>query len=90
MLHIGLGTRSGLVQDVFALGSSGGYIVIGRHYFTRQVETLLELARSTTDPQLAISLTEKAADLKALVDELSAAPDPSPCASDVAPVSIVS
>jgi hypothetical protein len=46
--------------------------------------TLLELARSTTDPQLAISLTEKAADLKALVDELSAGPDPI-LESDIAP-----
>jgi hypothetical protein len=46
--------------------------VIGRHYFMRQAETLLKSAQSTTDPHLAAILTEEAADLKALVDELSA------------------
>jgi hypothetical protein len=52
--------------------------VIGRDYFTAEAETLLELAKSATDPQVAASLIERAADLRALVDELGAAPDPSP------------
>jgi hypothetical protein len=53
-------------------------VVIGRDYFTAEAETLLELAKSAADPQVAASLTERAADLRALVDELGAAPDPSP------------
>jgi hypothetical protein len=59
--------------------------VIGRHYFTRQAETLLKAAQSTTNPQLAANLTEEAADLKALVDELSAGPDGSPRDPDAEP-----
>ena len=50
--------------------------MIGRDYFTRQVETLLQLANSANDPEVAASLIEKAADLKALVEELGAAPHP--------------
>ena len=50
--------------------------VIGRDYFTAEAETLLELARSAADPQVAASLVERAADIRALVDELSAAPGP--------------
>jgi hypothetical protein len=52
--------------------------VIGRDYFTAEAETLLELAKSAADPQVAASLIERAADLKALVDELGAAPAPDP------------
>jgi hypothetical protein len=52
--------------------------VIGRDYFTAEAETLLELAKSAADPEVAASLIERAADLRALVDELGAAPDPSP------------
>jgi len=52
--------------------------VIGRDYFTAEAETLLELAKSAADPQVAASLIERAADLKTLVDELGAAPDASP------------
>jgi hypothetical protein len=57
--------------------------VIGRDYFTRQAETLLKLARSATDPKVAASLIEKAADVQALVDELGAAPDPTGQARDI-------
>jgi hypothetical protein len=52
--------------------------VIGRDYFTAEAEALLELAKSAADPQVAASLIERAADLRALVDELGAAPDPTP------------
>jgi hypothetical protein len=52
--------------------------VIGRDYFTAEAETLLELAKSAADPQVAASLIERAADLRALVDELGAAPGPIP------------
>ena len=50
--------------------------MIGRDYFERRAETLLKFARSDTDPQVAAALTDRAADLKALVEELGAAPDP--------------
>jgi hypothetical protein len=43
--------------------------VIGKYYFIRQAATLLKFAKSTTNPQLAAVLIEKAADLKAQVDE---------------------
>jgi len=43
--------------------------VIDRRYFTRQATTLLKFAKSTTNPQLAVILIEKAADLKSQVDE---------------------
>lgn len=50
--------------------------MIGRDYFTRQAETLFKLANSASDPQVAASLNQRAADLRALVEELGAAPDP--------------
>ena len=52
--------------------------MIGRDYFTAEAETLLELAKSAADPQVAATLIERAADLRALVDELGAAPHPNP------------
>ena len=64
-------------------GSCGATSVIGRDYFTHQAETLLKLAKSATDPEVAASLIEKAADVQALVDELGAALDPNPQAPDV-------
>ena len=53
----------------------GWAIVIGRDYFVRQAETLLKLAEQTKDAQVAASLIDQAADLKAIVDELGAEPD---------------
>jgi hypothetical protein len=61
-----------------------GSIVIGRHYFTRQAMTLLKFAKSTTNPDLAAILVEKAADLKSQV-EANPPPDRSPRAPDVEP-----
>jgi hypothetical protein len=61
----------------------GAIIVIGRDYFTHQAETLLKLAKSAADPEVAASLIAKAADVQALVDELGAALDPNPQAPDV-------
>ena len=60
-------------------------MVIGRYYFTRQARTLLKFAQSTSNPELAAVLIEKAAALKSQVDESSAAPDLSPLAPDVEP-----
>lgn len=58
--------------------------MVGRSYFTRQATTLLKFAKSTNNPDLAAVLIEKAADLKAEVDE-TMPPDPSPLAPDVEP-----
>jgi hypothetical protein len=57
--------------------------VIGRLYFTRQAATALKFARSTNDPQLAAVLVEKAADLKAQIDESTRLPDTSVRAPEV-------
>ena len=59
--------------------------MIGKFYFIRQAATLLKFAKSTNDPKLAAVLIEKAADLKAKVDETHI-PDRSPLAPDVEPV----
>ena len=64
--------------------SSGENIVIGKHYFTRQATTLLMLAKSTTDANVAAALIDKAADLKSRLDE-SALPDLTPLAPDIEP-----
>jgi hypothetical protein len=58
---------------------SGCIIVLGRPYFTRQAAALLRFARSTSNPALAASLIERAADLKAQIDSDSR-PDPSAAA----------
>jgi hypothetical protein len=57
-------------------------MVLGRNYLTRQAETLLRFAKSTSDPQLAAALVEKAVDLKSKIDQ-SDAPDRSPLPPNV-------
>jgi hypothetical protein len=57
-------------------------IVVGRQYLTRQATTLLKFAQSSSDPQVAAALVEKAAELKSQFDETTL-PDPSPRAPDV-------
>lgn len=46
--------------------------MIGRLYFVRQAATLLKFAKSTANPELSAVLIEKAADLKARMDETTA------------------
>jgi hypothetical protein len=58
--------------------------MLGRVYFARQATTLLKFAKSTSNPELAASLVERAADLKALIDE-DDRPNPSLVAPDVEP-----
>jgi hypothetical protein len=41
-----------------------GTVAIGKHYFVRHATMLLKFANSTTNPQLAAVLIEKAADRK--------------------------
>jgi hypothetical protein len=60
--------------------SSGCITVLSRPYFTRQAAMLLRFARLTSNPALAASLVERAADLKAQIDS-----DTRPDASAVAP-----
>jgi hypothetical protein len=57
--------------------------VIGKRYLTRQATTLLRLAKTTTDPNVAAGLLEKAADLKLRVDETMWPADTSLLAPDV-------
>jgi len=56
--------------------------VAGRQYLARQAMILLKLAKTTSDPQTAAALVEKAADLKSQIDD-SSLPDPTPVAPDV-------
>lgn len=58
--------------------------VPGRLYFARQAKTLLQFARSTTNPELAASLIERAVWLKAQIDA-DKRPSPSLQAPDVEP-----
>jgi hypothetical protein len=64
--------------------SQWGHHVLGRLYFSRQAATLLRFARSTSNPELAATLIERAADLKAQIDAVEK-PNPSPHAPDVEP-----
>ncbi len=56
--------------------------MVGRQYLTRQATTLLNFARTVTDPNVAAGLVEKAADLKSRVDDPNRS-DKSPRAPDV-------
>ena len=58
--------------------------MLGRLYFARQATTLLKFAKSTSNPELAASLIERAASLKAQIDA-DKRPSPSPYAPDVEP-----
>jgi hypothetical protein len=58
--------------------------MLGRAYFARQATTLLKFANSTSNPELAACLVERAADLKAQIDE-DDRPSPSLVAPDVEP-----
>jgi hypothetical protein len=51
-------------------------MLLGRDYLLREAGALLETARSTTDPRHAADLVQQAADLVAMVIELSAPDDP--------------
>ena len=68
-----------------ALDTTGGSTLIGREYFMRQAAILFRFAKATKDPKISAALLEKAADLKAEVDETMPPGDPSPRALDVEP-----
>jgi hypothetical protein len=76
-----LGTNPTLPRHrMEAAGSKRELIVAGKKYLNEQAATLLGFARTTTDPQVAARLLDKAADLSA---RSNAAPDASPRAPDV-------
>jgi hypothetical protein len=58
--------------------------VLGRLYFARQATMLLRFAKSTSNPELAATLIERAANLKAQIDAVDR-PSPSLQAPDVEP-----
>jgi hypothetical protein len=57
--------------------------VIGRNYFVRQATTLLKLAQSTNDPNLAATFIDRAAKIKSQIDDTPAVTDQGPHAPDV-------
>jgi hypothetical protein len=58
--------------------------VLAKTYFTRQAASLLKFAQSTSNPQLAALLIQKAADLKSQVEpQPRPGEDKSPQAPDV-------
>lgn len=58
--------------------------MLGRSYFTRQAASLLKFARSTSNPELAALLIQKAADLKSQIEpQPRPSDDKSPQAPDV-------
>ena len=59
--------------------------MLGRPYIARQAIALLRFAKSTSNPELAASLIERAADLQAQIDAVEK-PIPSPLPPDVEPV----
>jgi hypothetical protein len=61
----------------------GTVSVLGRSYFVRQATTLLNFARSISDPRLRAWLVQKAADLKDNLDEVKTEIDVSPFPPDV-------
>ena len=54
--------------------------MVGRQYLTQQAATLLNFAKTVTDPNVAAGLVEKVSDLKSRLD---ASPDKSARAPDV-------
>jgi hypothetical protein len=59
--------------------------VISKRYLMRQARALISFAKSTSNPELAAVLVERAADLKDQLDEKKASADPSLQAPDVEP-----
>ena len=57
--------------------------MLGRIYVARQAASLLKFAKATSNPELAAVLVQKAADLKAEIEQPRPAEDKSPVAPDV-------
>lgn len=59
--------------------------MIDKNYLARHAATLLKLAWSTADRDVAAALISKAADLKARIDDEAGCPDVAPLASSIEP-----
>jgi hypothetical protein len=57
--------------------------VVNLNYFVRQIQTLLRLAKSTSDPQIVVALVDKAAELKSRADKTTPPSDVGPLPPDV-------
>jgi hypothetical protein len=57
--------------------------MVSRNYFTRQAETLLKFAKTTSDPKVVTALVDKASELKSQADQAMPMPDLSPLPPDV-------
>ncbi|HEV7611263.1 MAG TPA: hypothetical protein VGO37_05260, partial [Steroidobacteraceae bacterium] len=75
---------SQVVHTAWGLSCVGELLMIDRNYLARHATMLLRLARLTADRDVAANLVDKAADLKARIDE-SNYPDVTPLAPDVEP-----
>jgi hypothetical protein len=80
-----VGTNSALQRPVVWAGSNGEKAVVSRRYLTRQTSALLKFAQTTVNPKLAAVLVQRAADLKAQLDETMPPVDLSPQAPGVEP-----
>jgi hypothetical protein len=61
---------------------SGNHMAISREYLAQHAAALLQLSKLAQDPELALALLTRAADLKSRLDE-QRTPDRSPRAPDV-------
>jgi hypothetical protein len=80
-----LGTKCRFMRDPPAWGDGGFIDMLGRLYLVRQIRTLLNFAKQTSDPLFAAFLMEKAVHLKSQIEESPPARDISPAAPDVEP-----
>jgi hypothetical protein len=79
------GTNAALRRHAARGWQQRGKSVVSRRYLRRQASALIKFAQSTKNPELAAVLVERAADLKAQVDQTNPSVDSSPQAPDVEP-----
>jgi hypothetical protein len=84
-LYIRIGRNFPLQHNGVGAGNNGDKPVLGQQYLVRQATTLLKFAKSVRDPNVSAALVEKAADLKAQMDETMPPVDPGLQAQDVEP-----
>ena len=57
--------------------------MVSRNYFTRQIDTLLKFAKTTSDPKVVTALVDKATELKSRADKTTPPSDVGPLPPDV-------
>jgi hypothetical protein len=65
-------------------------MAITREYLARHAAALLTLSQSAQDPEVALALLSKAAELKSRLDEQGTPPDKSPKAPDIQKLGLAS